>query len=346
VARPKVVIFRPVDERGDSHRRLESAGCEVVVRTLESSAVPQELAGADVLLGATFRGGIMDAAFLDAFRQLRLVAKYTIGYDDVDVVAASRRGILVTHSPTEANFAGVAEGTMAMILGLLKKLRERDAAVKRGQWRDPSLRGVFLGARDDGYAGVTIGIVGLGRIGTRLARLLAPWRARLIGCDPYVDDAVFASAGVERRDLQDLLEESDVVTLHCSLSDETRRLINAGTLALMKPSAILVNTARGSMVDTDALCSALEGGRLAGAALDVLPVEPPDADSPLLELGDRVLLWPHMSAANEGGTLDAAIPWATEATLAALRGEVPEHVVNREAIGAWKSRYAGRSLLD
>jgi phosphoglycerate dehydrogenase-like enzyme len=298
----------------------------------------------DALLGATFRGQ-MDREFLTLSPRLRLVAKYTIGVDDVDVDAASALGVLVTHCPTEANWGGVAEGALAMMLAVLKRVRERDAHVKRGGWREPPIYGTYIGRRGDGYAGITIGIVGLGRAGARVADLLKPWGARVVAADPYVEVAKFARHGVERVDLETLLREADVVTLHCNLTAETRGLMDRRRLALLKPSAVLINTARGAVVDLEALCDALEARSLAAAALDVLPEEPPPRDARILELGDRVLLSPHMIAANQGGTLGAAIPWAADAVLAALRGEVPERVYNTEAAPEWRRRFGGKRLL-
>ena len=344
---PKVFVFRPVDATGESHRQLVAAGCRVTVAA-EGAGWDEALAearDADALLGATFRGGVMDREFLVQCPKLRIVSKYTIGADDIDVDVAAELGILVTHCPTEANWGGVAEGTIALLLACLKKVRERDRRVKQGAWRSADLEGTYLGAREDGYAGITIGIVGLGRIGRRVAELLAPWRVRVLACDPYVDASVFARYGTARRELERLLAESDVVTLHCNLTAETRNLIDEKRLAAIKPGAVLINTARGAVVDLEAVCDALEAGSLAGAALDVLPVEPPPATARVLGLGDRVLLSPHMVAANAGGTLRTAIPWATEATLAALRGELPRYVYNENAIGAWSRRFAGRSLL-
>ena len=335
-----------MDESGDSHRRLEAAGCEVVVAEANADlATLTELArGADALLGATFRG-IIDRAFLSISPELRIVAKYTIGVEDVDLDAATGLGVLVTHCPTEANWGGVAEGAMAMMLALLKRLRERDAQVKGGGWREPPIYGTYLGRRGDGYPGITIGIVGLGRAGSRVAELLKPWRVRVIAADPYVESGKFARFGVERTDLDTLLRESDVVTLHCNLTAETRGLLDRRRLALMKPTAVLVNTARGLVVDVEALCDALEARTLAAAALDVLPEEPPPRGARILSLGDRVLLAPHMIAGNQGGTLGAAIPWAADAALAALRGELPDCVYNTEAVAKWQGRFAGISLL-
>jgi phosphoglycerate dehydrogenase-like enzyme len=340
------LIYRPVDESGRSHRSLSTAGCDVTVAdpAAERPQLEPLAHGVHALLGATFRG-IIDRAFLSLSPDLRIVSKYTIGVDDVDLDAANDLGVLVTHCPTEANWGGVAEGALAMMLTLLKRVRERDRRVREGGWREPPFYGTYVGRRADGYGGITIGIVGLGRAGSRVAELLGPWRARLLAADPYVEPAKFARYGVERTDLDVLLRECDVVTLHCNLTRETDRLIDGRRLALMKRGAILVNTSRGRVVDVDALCDALASGALAGAALDVLPQEPPPRTSRILSLGDRVLLAPHMIAANQGGTLGAAIPWATAATLAALRGELPDNVYNAEAVAKWRSRFGGQSLL-
>jgi phosphoglycerate dehydrogenase-like enzyme len=346
LSRPRVLIYRAVDESGESHRLLEAAGCNVIVAPADANRAQLTAltAGADVLLGATFRG-YMDHAFLTISERLRLVGKYTIGVDDIDVDAASALGVLVTHSPTEANWGGVAEGTVALMLAVLKRIRERDRHVKAGGWRDPPIYGTYVGKRGDGYAGITIGIVGLGRAGSRVAQLLQPWGARVLATDPYVEAGKFARHGVEPTDLDTLLRESDVVTLHCNLTAETRGFIDRRKLALLKPTAVLINTARGAIVDLDALCDALEARTLATAALDVLPEEPLPRGARILGLGDCVLLSPHMVAANQGGTLGAAIPWATDAALAALRGELPERIYNTEAVARWQARFGGKSLL-
>lgn len=326
---------------------MTAAGCEVDISggQLPREALTEIARDAAALLGSTFLAGRMDHELLGSFRSLRVVAKYTIGVDDIDIDAATELGILVTHSPVEANWGGVAEGTLALMLAFHKKLRERDRQVKSGGWRAPELQGVYFGARGDGYRGLTAGIVGLGRIGGRVADLLAPWRMRLLACDPHIDESVFAKHGTRRVDLDSLLEEADIVTLHCNLTPETRGLIDAHALARMKPTALLINTARGAVVDIDALCDAIEMNRLAGAALDVLPEEPPPADARLFGLADRVILSPHMTAANTGGGLAAAVDLATDAVLSALRGEVPEHVCNSEAIPAWKVRFGNDPLL-
>lgn len=330
---------------------MEAAGCEVVLgntswRTgIDRDALLELSRGAHALLGATIKRMPIERIFLEQLPELRIIAKYTIGVEDVDLDAATERGVLVTHSPTEANWGGVAEGTIAFMLTLLKRVRERDRHVKRGGWRDSALIGTYLGAREDGYEGLTVGIVGLGRCGSRVAELLAPWRVRLLACDPYVEEEKFERYGTTRASLESLLEESDVVTLHVTLTAETLGLIGAAELERMKPTAVLINTCRGRVVDIDALCDALENGTLAGAGLDVLPEEPPPEGARILELGDKVVLCPHMVSANAPGTLQPAIPWATDAVLAALRGQVPEHVYNVEVIQRWVDRFGGKPLI-
>ncbi len=347
----KICIYLPVDESGESHRRLESAGCTVLLgdarwRTgVDRDCVLRLARGAHALMGSTIRGAPVDGSFLDEIPELRIISKYTIGVEDIDLEAATARGVIVTHCPTEANWGGVAEGTIAFLLTLLKRIRERDRQVKQGGWRDASLVGRYVGSRQDGFPGLTIGIVGLGRIGGRVADLLAPWRLRILAADPYVEPGKFERHNVERVDLDTLLRTADVVSLHCSLTSETRGLIGATELGCMKPGAVLLNTARGTLVDVEALADALDSGALAGAALDVLPEEPPPSNSRLKAMDDRVLLSPHMVAANDRGTLHAAIPWATDAALAALSGRVPEHVANTDAIPRWRERFEGRSLI-
>ena len=203
-----------------------------------------------------------------------------------------------------------------------------------------------MGSRADGHSGITLGLIGLGRVGGRVATLMRPWNARIVACDPYVPDARFAELGVERTDLNTLLRESDVVSLHVVLTHETRHMIGAEQLGLMKPTAILLNTARGFCVDESALVEALQRDRIAGAALDAFEYEPLAVDSPLRTLGDKVLLSPHMISATVGSGLGPGIRWATESVLCALRGEVPDCVYNQEVIPRWQSRFGGQSVWD
>jgi phosphoglycerate dehydrogenase-like enzyme len=353
MAGPKVFIFAPADRTGETHRRLEEAGCQLVLGKA-SWHTPQgnnedEMCGlardSDALMGTSIRSSPVTRRVMQTSEPLRIVAKYTIGVDDVDVDAATELGILVTHSPTESNWGGVAEGTVAMMLALLKKTREKDHRVKAGEWRADDIQGTYLGARQDGYPGITVGIVGLGRIGSRLADLMRPWRLRTLAYDPYVPRDRFALTGVQSVDYQTLLRQSDVVSFHVVLTGETRHMLGAKELATMKPSAIVINTARGGVVDEAALASALDRGTIAGAALDVFEDEPLLRESPLRRLGNKVLLSPHMVSSNEGSGLAPGIEWATASVFLALRGEVPDNVYNKEVIPRWLERFKGRSVL-
>ena len=351
--KPKVLIYTPVDESGDSHRRLEDAGCVLKLGAgfwrdfaTEDRNIAEQLDDTVcALMSVANRQKPVTREALMAAKNLRIISKYTIGVDDIDVEAATELGILVTHCPTEANWGGVAETAVAMILNILKKIRERDRHVKEGGWRHESLEGTYLGARQDGYPGVTVGIVGLGRIGTRLAGLLAPWRVRIIAADPYVDLAKFIHTGVEQVDLDTLLRESDIISLHCNLTEETRNLIGEAQFAMMKKTAVFLNTSRGPVVDEEALALALERETIAAAAIDVFTVEPVPAQSPLLGMGDKILLSPHAVGYNRNSGLEPSIPWATDAVLDAFRGQIPEHVYNKDAIDKWLDRFGGVSLI-
>jgi len=353
MSRAKVFIFAPADKAGETHKKLEAEGFELILGNASwdtpqgnnEAEMVRMAQGSDALIGTSIRSSPISKKIMESSARLRIVAKYTIGVDDVDVEAATELGILVTHSPTESNWGGVAEGTITAMLTMLKKARERDRHLKEeGGWRDPGLDGTYLGSRADGYAGITLGLIGLGRIGSRIATLLRPWKMRILATDPYVPEAKFAEHGVTRVDLPTLLRQSDVVSLHVVLTRETRQMIGLQELALMKPTAILINTSRGPCVQEGALIEALQRGQIAGAALDVFEQEPLSADSSLRNLGDKVLLSPHMVSSNVGSGLGPGIRWATESVLHALRGEVPDNVYNKEVIPRWESRFRGKSV--
>ena len=230
------------------------------------------------------------------------------------------------------------------MLALLKKIRERDEAVKQGKWRDPFLQGIYIGKQQAGYAGITIGIVGLGRIGRRFADLMAPWRVRILAYDPYVEESRFILHNTERVDLRTLLKESDVVSLHVVLTQETLQMIGAKEFALMKQGAILINTSRGQVVNEKALVEALQSNHLSAAGLDVFEDEPLHADSPLLKMGHKLLLSPHMASSNLDHGLRQGIVWANRSVLAALKGELPDGIYNKAVIPKWLARFGGHKV--
>jgi phosphoglycerate dehydrogenase-like enzyme len=322
----------------DELEPLRAAGHDVVVeRPLDQPGrrawTETELIAAardvDVILASHLE--TISAAVIDGAPRLRLVVVPFIGVDKIDVGAATRRGVLVANSPTRENFIAVAEAAIGLMLMLLKRVKHNEAKLRRGEWGGRVDRGEFL-------FGKTVGIVGLGRVGQHLARRLAGWDARLVAHDPYVDPAVAARLGVALVDLATLLAEADVVTLHAALTDANRHLIDEKALRAMKRTACLVNTARGELVDEEAVARALAEGWIAGAALDAFAVEPLPATSPLRAVDPaRLILTPHNVSHSEAGRR-ANLALAMEQILAVGRGAPPAHVVNPEALATWRSR--------
>jgi phosphoglycerate dehydrogenase-like enzyme len=353
MSKPTILIFAPREEPPETVNALEAMGCELVFgdrdwqlpRTDHEGAVVDAARDAVALMGTSLRHTPISRRIMQASQRLRIVAKYTVGVDDVDTEAATDLGVMVCHAPTESNCFGVAETTVTYMLTLLKKVAQRDADVRAGKWRTPENFAYYVGSRaSDGFPGQTIGLVGFGRIGTRVAQLLAPWRPRLLAYDPYVPPAHFLTHGVTSVDYETLLRQSDVVSFHVVLTRETRYMFGEKELGHMKPSAIVLNTARGKVIDEKALARAIEAGRLRGAAIDAFEEEPLPMDSPLRKLGDRVLLSPHSASYTEGGELRQGVAWATRSVVTALKGSIPDNVYNREVIPRWKERFGGASV--
>ena len=273
----------------------------------------------------------ISAAVLGAAPRLRLVIVPFIGTDKIDIGAASRLGILVANSPTPENFVAVAEATIGVTLMLLKRIKHNEAKLRRGEWAKREDRGDFL-------FGKTVGLIGLGRIGTHVSRRLAAWDVRLLASDPYVPAERAARLGVTLVDLPTLLAESDIVSLHCTLTDETRAIIAEKELRRMKPTALLINTARGEVVDEEAVARALNEGWIAAAAVDAFAKEPLPADHCYRTVDpERLILTPHNIAHSEAGRR-ANLRLALDQILAVGRGEAPEHTVNPDAVPRWRGK--------
>jgi len=258
-------------------------------RTPES-LVPSRAAGAaHVLLNKT----PMSAASISALPALRYIGVLATGYNTVDLAAAKARGITVTNIPAYASDS-VAQHAAAMMLEFARGLRAHAAAVADGQWsRSPdwcfARRPIFE------LTGKTLGLVGLGRIGLALARIGAAMGMHLVGHDPaFPSDDQLSGLAVARLGLEAVFESADVVSLHCPLTPHTRHLVNAERLARMKRSALIINTSRGPLIDEPALAAALREGVIAGAALDVLEIEPPAPDNPLYA-APNCLITPHIA---------------------------------------------------
>lgn len=244
-----------------------------------------------------------------ALPRLALVSRYGAGYDTVDTAACGRHGVWVANSP-DYGVGEVATHALAMALALLRHLALYDRDVKAGRWNYLS-PGVIRRASD-----LTVGVLGLGRIGKRFAHLARDCFGRTIACDPYIIDGDFP-AYVQRVTLAELFEQSDVVSLHVPLNEETRGMVDRALLGRMRRGSLLVNTARGAVVDVDAVLARLADGTLDGAALDVLPVEPLEAGHPLAR-HPRVLLTPHAAFYSSASELQLRrtaamniVQWAT-----------------------------------
>ncbi len=252
----------------------------------------------------------------DEANRLKVIARHGAGMDCVDVAECTRRGIMVANVPG-ANAEAVADMAVALMLAVARHVPEGDSSTKAGRWENTYGRDMFQ---------ATLGLLGLGRIGKGVARRGRGFSMRVLAYDPYFDEGFAADHGIERADsVEQVMREADFVSVHMPLLPETRGAINSGKLALMKPTAILVNTARGAIIDEDALADALEAGRIFGAGLDVYAAEPP-TNSRLLKC-PRTVTMPHVSS-NTPGALLGMGNGVTDAIIAVLNGRKPEFLVN------------------
>jgi phosphoglycerate dehydrogenase-like enzyme len=255
--------------------------------------------------------------------RLALVARFGVGYDSIDVEACTRAGVALTITPDGVR-RPVAVAVLTFLLALSHKLTVKDRLIREGRWADK------LDHMGMGLTGRTLGLIGLGNIGREVFQLTAPLAMRHLAADPFVKPADAAGSGVELVDLETLLRDSDFVVVMCALTERTRHLLNAPRLALMKPTAYLINMARGPIVDQAALTKVLQERRIAGAGLDVFEQEPISPDDPLLKL-DNVILAPHALCWTDecfAGIGKSAV----ESILDVAAGRVPRNVVNQAVL--------------
>jgi len=287
--------------------------------SLEVSA--DHIANIDALI--VLRPWIKSKIFANGAGDLTIVGRSGAGYDKLDVQALTDNDIALFNLPNVLTHA-TASSALMFILALAKRLPEQDQVTREGRW---DLQSEVMGSEIEGR---TLGIIGLGASGRELVRLVAPFNMNVIAYSPSADPAQAAALNVRLTSLEELMRESDYVSIHSNLTPEKRKMIRAEHLALMKPTAYLINLARGALVDQDALVEILRERRIAGAGLDVFDVEPLPADDPLTKL-DNVILTPHFAPATSD-IWTAGGKQMSRGMLQAARGEVPDNVVNKEVL--------------
>jgi len=296
---------------------LDDANADVKLRG-EYARTPGEVIdvaeGADALL--VQYADVTDEVF-EALPDLQAVGRYGIGVDSIDVDAAADHGVPVVNVPDYC-IEEVPTHTLALLLACVRKVPSYDRAIKHGEWDWAAGKPIRR------LTGTTLGLVGFGKLPRRLIELVDGFDLEILVYDPYIDAAEIEAAGAEQVDLDTLLERSRYVSVHAPLTDETRNLIDAAALDRMREDAILINTARGPLVDADALFEAVEAGDIAGAGLDVLPEEPP-SDPPLDH--DAIVYTPHVAFYSEASE-ETMRRTVTEDVLGILRGGAPRNPVN------------------
>ena len=314
---PRIVYVNSPFDDGEAVEELAPAGFELVRAAARSPEYASALAGADYLVG--FVDGLVDEGLYRAAPRLKLIQLLSAGYDRADLAAARRAGVPIANNGG-ANAVAVAEHALLLMLAVCRRLPLQHENVRSGRWRGNETPRVHE------LRGRTLGLVGLGTIGKKTARLARAFGMTVRYYDvARLSEEVEDALGVRFRLLGELLRSSDIVSLHLPLNASTRRLIGARELALLKPTAVLVNTSRGPVVDEAALVETLSAGRIFGAGLDVFEKEPPDTDNPLFSL-DNVVLTAHLAGPTvESGT--ARLRNAFDNVQRVARGDPPLWVI-------------------
>ncbi|NIS69560.1 MAG: hypothetical protein GTO12_11595 [Proteobacteria bacterium] len=312
--RPNVLVAAPA-VNDEQIMVLKNAGCEVLVAEEPyEESINKLLPTCHGLCLGTFR---IAGDLLQRCPHLIVVARHGVGTDNVDVEAATRLGIYVTCTPG-ANANAVAEFTIGTVICLSRSIIEGDRGLKRGEWRHPSLWGWEL-------SGKTMGIIGLGRVGQKTARLANAFGMEVLAHDPYQDDSIFKAANATRTDLEELISRSQYLCLHTNLTKETRGLLDQRKLEMMPKGSYVINVARAEILDSKALKILLDNGHIAGAAVDVFEEEPPKNWE--LAAHPRVLATPHIAAWSHEARKRMTLGAASE-VITALKGQRPGNAVN------------------
>ncbi|MCX7942440.1 MAG: D-isomer specific 2-hydroxyacid dehydrogenase family protein [Dictyoglomaceae bacterium] len=270
--------------------------------------------------------------FFDYKDKTLLITRHGIGYDNIDIKSATEKGVIVTKVSGEIEREAVAETAIALLMSVIRKIREASLKVKEGKWKE---RAKFIGWE---IKGKTVGVIGFGNIGSRVGEILKKgFDAKILVYDPYLSEEEIVKRGGEKVSLEELLKNSDIISLNCSLTSENYHMLSFKEFSLMKDGVFIVNTARGELIDEKALISALELGKVGGVGVDVVEGEPIDENHPLLKF-ENVVITPHISAYTYEA-LKAMGDKVVSDVERVLRGEIPEEVINKEVLEGepWKS---------
>ncbi|MHC1582811.1 MAG: hydroxyacid dehydrogenase [Candidatus Syntropharchaeia archaeon] len=300
-------------------KMLKDNNFEVKYEELDHDSLLNEIPEYDALIVRSRTKVTADIVEKGASGNLKVIGRAGIGVDNIDVKKATELGIKVVNAPTGSTIS-VAELAVAHMLALARSIPKADSSMKRGEWIKKQLKGVEL-------YGKTLGLIGSGRIAQHVARIAKGLGMNILVYSPHCTDEKAQKMGAKRATLEEVLKESDFVSLHIPKTEETYHLIDEEKLSLMKPTAYLINCARGGVVDEDALYRFLKDGKIAGAAIDVFEEEPPKG-SKLLEL-ENVILSPHIGASTKEAQIRAGTI-CVEQVMKVLRGEEPDFWVNRQ----------------
>lgn len=323
---PRVLCTALNTETGPHFELLGAAGFEVTVvdrsRNLYQSETLREVAvGFEAVIAGSEP---WPRSLIEQLPELRVLSRTGVGFDAIDLLACDDQHVVVATTPG-VNHHAVAEHTLAMLLGMARGFPRRDLSIRRGVWERPSMPRLM---------GRTLGVVGLGRIGQAVVEKVRGLGLTVLGFDPYAPAEFVREHGVELTSLPELLQRSDYITLHSPVTPETAQMINAESLSQMKPEAVIINTARGALIDEPALIEALQTGRIRGAALDVFAVEPLPADSPLRQM-DNVMLSAHIAGLDDESQRDA-LSMAADNIIQLHRGDWPaDRIQNLRGVEGW-----------
>jgi len=316
----KILVLEANPKIVSKLRELRNEGFKIVFRreTVEKVDLAKYR---DFEILSVFVFSKVDRRVIESLPNLRLIVTRSSGFDHIDIQAAGERGIVVSNVPGYGGMP-VAEHVFALLLAVLRKVLKADSAVRASKWLSPGLQGRLVN-------GKTFGVVGTGAIGESVARIARAFGARVIAYDVVKKPVLEAEGVLKFVPLEDVLEKSDIISLHVPLTKETYHMISRDSIARMKKGAVLINTSRGQIVDQEALVEALRTGRLSGAGLDVFEKEPPDPDDPILRL-ENVVLTPHVAWNTE-----EAEDYILQSTMDSIRAFVsgnPINVVNRKEL--------------